>query len=109
MGARDDYSIRIMDHGNPVDPLNDNVDVFVYFADGKKYVATFFTARNIAAIMQRHRQSGESANGAYFWAADAIIVERLDMSTIERVVADLLARDIFDKAFDGPHPFDDHG
>ena len=96
------YTVEILDHGD-LNPTDDNVDVFVNFADGRKYVATFFTIANIRTIMHRHRASGESAGGAYFWAADAVIVETLDRETIEKAVADLIESGEFETAFDGPH------
>lgn len=95
------YEVRLMD--KQLDVYDDNVDVFVYFADGRKYVATFFTLKNIGSLMSRYRETGESAGGRYFWAADAIIVDRLDPKTIETAVADLLASGEFGSAFSGPH------
>lgn len=101
----DAYVVEILDHGE-LNPDDDNVDVFVYFADGRKYVATFFTASNIQSIMRKDRGTGECAGGLYFWASNMIVVERLDRETIERAVADLMRSGEFEKAFDGPHSID---
>jgi hypothetical protein len=84
---------------------DDNVDVDVYF-DECRYRATFFTTRNIQSIMRSYRQTGECAGGRYFWAAAAIIVDRIDQNTVETVVADLLRSGEFESAFSGPHPAD---
>ncbi|HKO57800.1 MAG TPA: hypothetical protein VJ276_18170 [Thermoanaerobaculia bacterium] len=98
--------MEILDHGK-LNPDDDNVDVFVYFADGKKkYVATFFTVSNIQSVMRKDRGTGECAGGLYFWASNMIVVERLDRETVERTVADLMRTGEFEKAFDGPHPID---
>ena len=105
MADAEPYVVEILDHDR-VTEVNDNVDVFVYLPDGRKYVATFFTLSNIKTIMEHHRASGESAGGKYFWAADMVIVERLDRVTIETAVADLMKSGDFEKAFDGPHRFD---
>lgn len=101
----DTYVVEMLDHGN-VNTADDNVDVFVYFADGRKYVATFFTLANIQSIMRKDRTTGECAGGLYFWASDMIVVERLDRETVEQTVADLVQSGEFEKAFDGPHPID---
>lgn len=101
----DAYVVEMLDH-EKVNPVDDNVDVFVYFADGRKYVATFFTVANIQSIMRKDRATGECAGGLYFWASDMIVVERLDRETVERTVADLMRSGEFEKAFDGPHAID---
>ena len=101
----DAYVVEILDHGN-LNADDDNVDVFVYFADGRKYVATFFTVSNIRSIMRKDQGTGECAGGLYFWASNMIVVERLDRETIERTVADLIQSREFEKAFDGPHAID---
>lgn len=99
----DAYAVEILDHVD-MNPTDDNVDVFVYFADGRRYVATFFTLANLQSIMLKHRATGECAGGLYLWASDMIVVERIDRETVERTVADLIQSGEFEKAFDGPHP-----
>ena len=101
----DTYVVEILDHGK-LNPEDDNVDVFVYFADGRKFVATFFTVSNIRSVMRKDRGTGECAGGLYFWASNMIVVERLDRETIERTVADLMRSNEFAKAFEGPHAID---
>lgn len=85
-----------------IDPLNDNMDVYVEFEDGRTYVATFFTIANIISVMDKDKETGESRGGIYFWASDMIIVERIDQKIIEEAIADLIADEFFEKAFDGP-------
>ena len=101
----DGYVVEVLNHER-INPTDDNVDVFVYFADGRKYVATFFTLANIRSLMRKDRDTGECAAGLYFWASDMLIVERLDRETIERTIADLMHTGEFEKAFGGPHPID---
>lgn len=98
-----DYVLRVLDHGLGRDFLNNNVDVLVYFADGSKYAATFFTLENIRQLFHKNRATGECASGKYLWAANMIIVESLDEETIETAVADLMATGEFQQAFEGPH------
>jgi len=89
-----------------IDRVEGNVDVNVYFSDGRKYAATFFTLSNLHSLMEKDRSTGECAGGLYFWASDMIIVEQLDREIIEKTVASLLAQGEFDKAFGGPHRID---
>ena len=96
------YRLELIDQID--NPEDDNVDVAVQFENGQRYIASFFTLKNVQTILSRHKSSGESAYGKYFWASDAIIVERLDLETIRTTIADLLDRDHFEQAFDGPHP-----
>ena len=72
------------------DPDDGNSDVWVKLDDGREFVGSFFTLRNVATLMERWKASGECADGAYFSAVDAIIVHRLDEPTVRLVVDDLL-------------------
>lgn len=101
-----DYVVKILDHGQSEDLRNDNVDVLVYFDDGRKYAATFFTLDNLSRLFLKYRETGECASGKYLWAANMIIVESLDEETIETAIADLMATGEFGSAFDGPHQID---
>jgi hypothetical protein len=80
------------------DPRNDNLDVEVRFADGRRYSATFFTLSNVETLLRRYARSGECANGLYLWASDMILVETLTLDVIERVVQDLIASGELPKA-----------
>jgi hypothetical protein len=101
----DAYEIEILDHGSR-NIEDDNVDVFVYFSDGRKFVATFFTLQNLKSIMTKDEGTGECAGGLYFWASDMIVVQKLDRDTIHKAVADLVKTGEFAKAFSGPYPLD---
>jgi hypothetical protein len=101
-----EYVVRVFEHGRGADTHNDNVDVLVYFADGTKYAATFFTLENIRQLFAKNYSTGECASGKYLWAANMIIVESLDEETIQIAVDDLIATGEFGRAFDGPHPVD---
>ena len=104
--SKGDYVVKVLDHGLREDLRDDNVDVLVYFADGSKYAATFFTLENLRQLFLRNRSTGECASGKYLWAANMIIVESLDEETIQTTVADLMATGEFVRAFDGPHRID---
>ena len=79
--------------------VNDNSDVHVEFENGEKYVATFFTYRNIEWLKQKNLKTGECLGGKYFWSSDMIMVERTDRQTIELVINELLTNEEFKSIF----------
>jgi hypothetical protein len=108
------YKIEIFSK-SPVDPEDDNVDVYVHFEDGRSYIATFFTLRNIERLMEKDRRTGESGGGLHFWATDMVIVRRLDPETVRLAIEDIIASGDLEQVFDGPlpvrseHPDEDAG
>ena len=93
------YQIEWIGDTSSIDPYDDNVDVVVRFSDGMRFVATFFTLKNIETLLERYRSTGECANGLYFWASDVVIVERIADDVISATVSDLLASGEFVTAF----------
>ncbi len=45
------------------DEADDNIDVDVVFADGRRYAATFATPANLATLLRRYRATGECLSG----------------------------------------------
>ncbi|GLW66022.1 hypothetical protein Arub01_42660 [Actinomadura rubrobrunea] len=45
----------------------------------------------VSAVMRRYRSTGECLNGAYFWCADLIIIDRPGIPAIVEVVRHLIA------------------
>jgi len=82
-----------------VDPSNDNIDVFVCFANGAKYVATFLTLAFVVETMKSDKTLGDRCEGHYFFWTDAIIVDVLSLESFDRVVKDLLDTGDFNFAF----------
>lgn len=80
-------------------PADDNTDVIVAFADGSRWVATFFSYANVHTLTEKNRQTGECLAGAYFWASDMILVEEVSRAQIEPVVADLIKTRGFELVF----------
>lgn len=72
------------------DIVDDNIDVIVELADGRRFTATFFTLKNIESLFRKNRETGECSSGTYFWAVDMILVEDLKRSTLEATVKGLL-------------------
>ena len=94
-----DYKLTIYSGISPLNPDNDNVDVQVTFPNGESFSAVFFTLRNIEALMQEYRKTGECAAGMYFWTSDMIIVEKLTEKTICETVDSLLVEEVFASVF----------
>ncbi|MEV0117365.1 hypothetical protein AB0H77_29720 [Streptomyces sp. NPDC050844] len=57
-----------------VDDRVENVDVELRLPDGTRWSATFMTLREIAEVMDRRKQTGECAGGAFFQCPDLVIV-----------------------------------
>lgn len=94
------YRVEWIDDEFGFDPNNDNVDVFVEFETGERFVATFFTLDNIRSLMETYRATGECAHGLYCWSTYMIVIESLTKANVERVVADLLESGAFMSAFE---------
>lgn len=78
---------------------NDNTDVIVTLDDKCRYIATFFTYKNIENIRNKNKKTGECNSGKYFWASDMIIVEKTDRLTIEETIEFLISSDEFKQVF----------
>lgn len=81
------------------DPYDDNLDVIVTFSDRSRWVATFFTYENINTLRKKDQQTGESMNGAFFWASDMILIDCVNRERIEAVIQYLLDNDEFSYTF----------
>ncbi len=79
--------------------VNDNSDVIVTDQNSNKYVATFFTYKNIEFLRAKNERTGECNNGKYFWASDMIIVDKIDRESIEQTINYLIANDEFHLIF----------
>lgn len=94
-----DYTLTIFHGIAPLDPVNANVDVQVTFPNGESFSAVFFTLQNIETLMADYKETGECANGLYFWTSDMLIVQRLTEQTICEIVENLLAEGEFASVF----------
>ena len=92
------YKLDIHARVDDLDPLDDNVDVYVSGADRSEWFACFFTPANVSRLLVRWKESGECAGGSYFWVAGAIIVPLLDRESIGRAIDALLEAGEFERA-----------
>lgn len=63
-----------------LDPATDtrdtvaNVDAFVDLPDGTTGALTIFTVEEVRRLLVRGKETGEFANGSYFWVVDQLVV-----------------------------------
>lgn len=89
------------------DPDDLNSNVWVYFDDGTRWCATFYTFRNIEMLRKKNEQSGELLNGKYFVADHMILIDRLTKGDVESVVNDMIEAKEFDHYFELLEPDED--
>ena len=78
---------------------DDNTDVIVTLDNNRKYVATFFTYKNIVSLRQKNKKTGECFRGKYFWASDMILIDNCSRNSIEEVIKHLIIEDEFHQTF----------
>jgi len=87
-----------------------NSDVIVTFSNRTKWIATFFTYKNIQTLREKNRLSGECLNGNYYWSSDMILIDILNKERIHEVINYLLEKNefklIFNKCSDVEHEDD---
>jgi len=72
---------------------NDDEEVCVTLEDGRQLYCWFFTLDKIKTIMMRHRLSGESNKGTYFWATNMIVIEKIDKDNMIKTLRHLIEKD----------------
>ena len=93
------YSFEVIGGLKLVDSTRHNVDVEVHFEDGSRFVATFFTLRNIHFLFDKNQGTGECVAGLYFWASDMILVTDYSIEIFTATIDDLLTDGAFSRAF----------
>lgn len=101
--SRLSYEVSWLNYEEDLDINDSNIDVHVKFINGPRYVATFFTIKNIEAIFQKNFATGECSNGLYLWASNMIIVKQLKKETITKTIDQLIIDEEFELIFDGPY------
>lgn len=67
-----------------------NVDAFVDLLDGSTWALTICTVDEVGHLLARWRETGEVANGSYFWAADQLIVPEPGVSAMTAAIRELV-------------------
>lgn len=88
------------------DELDTNTDVIVQFQDSSKWIASFFTFKNIGTLVEKNKQSGECLDGKYLWSSDMILVQKCNRNQIGEVVDHIIKENIFSVLFRRIHSID---
>ncbi|MBQ0896041.1 hypothetical protein KBX37_23590 [Micromonospora sp. U56] len=67
-----------------------NVDAFVDLPDGSTWALTIFTVDEVGRLLARWKETGEEANGSYFWAVDQLIVPVPGVSAMTAAIRELV-------------------
>lgn len=78
---------------------DNNTDAIVTFEDGMRWVASFFTYKNIQTLVEKNQRTRECLSGKYFWSSDMKLIDECSRERIEEVVQHLLVDGSFDKKF----------
>ena len=67
-----------------------NVDAFVDPPDGSTWALTICTVDEVRRLLARWKETGEVANGSYYWAADQLIVPEPGVSAMAAAIRELV-------------------
>jgi hypothetical protein len=81
------------------DPEDSNTDVIVTRDDGSRWIASFFTYKNIQTLTEKNQATGENLAGAYFWSSDMLLIDKTYRQRIEAVIRDLIDSGAFESVF----------
>ena len=68
----------------------ENGDALISVPGGPTRYLTFLTTAEIERVLARHRSSGETAGGAYFYSTDLVVVPRPGLPAVVTAVAELV-------------------
>ncbi len=86
------YKIRFPSGYQVSDPLNDNIDLNIFFPNGDVYFGTLVAAGNIPFLMEKNKE-------IYFWMTDMLIVKDLSRHTMRKAIGQVIEGEFFDKVF----------
>ncbi|PZG20468.1 hypothetical protein C1I95_09470 [Micromonospora craterilacus] len=67
-----------------------NVDAFVGLPDDSSWALTIFTVEEVRRLLARWKETGEVANGSYFWAIDQLIVPEPGVPAMTTAIRELV-------------------
>lgn len=76
----------------PIDFYDCNSDVIFEVNDGSKWIATFFTYKNIETLHKKNQLTGECLAGTYFCATDMILISEMSEKVIKAVLQEMLSK-----------------
>jgi hypothetical protein len=87
---RSAFTARFLLGGDDPPESVDNADVHLRLTDGTVRYVTFYTLPAIDRVLRRHRTTGKTANGAYFWSTDLVIVPDPGVLAMTRAIEELV-------------------
>jgi hypothetical protein len=82
---------------------DDNTDAIVTFEDGSRWIASFFTYKNVYSLAEKNKRTGECLHGKFYWRSDMILVDECSRKRIDEVINHLLLQGDFEIIFDKCH------
>lgn len=67
-----------------------NVDAFVDLPDGSSWALTIITVDEIRRLLAVWRETGEVANGSYFWGVDTVVVPEAGITAMTSAIRELV-------------------
>ncbi|MEU8301708.1 hypothetical protein AB0C04_31010 [Micromonospora sp. NPDC048909] len=67
-----------------------SVDAFVDLPDGSSWALTILTVDEVRRLLAEWKETGEVANGSYFWAVDQLIVPGPGVSAMATAIRELV-------------------
>jgi hypothetical protein len=67
-----------------------NVDAFVDLPDGSSWALTIFTIDEVRRLFAVWKETGEVADGSYFWAVDQVIVPEPGVAAMIAAIRELV-------------------
>ena len=80
------------------DITHQNIDFWIK-TDGKTYLGSATTTENIQYLMEKDKQTGESAFGSYHWQTNAIILKDFTVESLALAVEDIIKESLLDSIF----------
>lgn len=76
-----------------------NTDVVVEFCNGERWIATFFTYKNIITLANKNSETGECLSGKYLHSKDMILIDESSRESIEKVIKHFIDENEFEYIF----------
>ncbi len=88
-----------LEYQDEIDYHDTYTDVIVELINQEKYIASFFTYKNLEAQVRQHKETGAFMQGKYFWVNKMLFIENIELETIELVIEDLIEEGNFELVF----------
>jgi hypothetical protein len=83
----------LLDHETDCEKTMSNVDALVDLPDGSRWALTVLTVDEVRRLLTEWKETGEVANGSYFWAVDHVIVAEPGLAAMTSAIRELVRSD----------------